>query len=222
MKPFSNILRKIAHVLFVLVGSVALTLLLFLVLPLMQTIAQTSDDALALQAVETADTPPPPPPPEPEEEKKEEKTEEEPPKLAEESEPLDLSQLEMALNPTVGEGWFAGDFAVKLPTTAEAQGDQADALFSLADLDQRPRVLYQPSPNITDAMRRKAPGTVYVIFIVDERGRVDSPSVQKSTDPVFDAPALSAVKQWKFEPGKRNGQAVRFRMRVPITIPKGS
>jgi protein TonB len=38
---------------------------------------------------------------------------------------------------------------------------------------------------------------------------------------VFEAPALKAVKQWKFEPGKKNGKAVRFRMRVPITFPKG-
>ena len=45
--------------------------------------------------------------------------------------------------------------------------------------------------------------------------------VQKSSDPVFETPALAAVKQWKFEPGKRNGQAVRFRMRVPINFPEG-
>jgi len=43
--------------------------------------------------------------------------------------------------------------------------------------------------------------------------------VQSSPDPVFERPALTAVKQWKFEPGKRGGQAVRFRMRVPITFP---
>jgi protein TonB len=45
--------------------------------------------------------------------------------------------------------------------------------------------------------------------------------VQQSTDPVFERPALAAVKQWRFEPGKRNGKPVRFRMRVPITFPKG-
>jgi protein TonB len=45
--------------------------------------------------------------------------------------------------------------------------------------------------------------------------------VQSSSDPVFEAPSLAAVKQWKFEPGKRNGKPVRFRMRVPITFPEG-
>ena len=32
--------------------------------------------------------------------------------------------------------------------------------------------------------------------------------------------ALKAVKQWKFEPGKRKGKPVQFRMRVPITFQK--
>jgi len=45
--------------------------------------------------------------------------------------------------------------------------------------------------------------------------------VQNSTDPIFEGPALAAIKQWKFEPGKRKGEPVRFRMRVPITFPKG-
>jgi protein TonB len=63
---------------------------------------------------------------------------------------------------------------------------------------------------------------VYVLFVVDQRGRVESPMVQSSTDPKFEAAAVAAVKQWKFEPGKRNGQAVKFRMRVPITFPKKS
>ncbi len=48
--------------------------------------------------------------------------------------------------------------------------------------------------------------------------------LQKEDIPVIiqaDSAALTAVKQWKFEPGKRNGKAVRFRMRVPISFPKG-
>ena len=40
-------------------------------------------------------------------------------------------------------------------------------------------------------------------FTVDERGRVQNPKVEKSTDPAFDKPALDAIKQWRFEPGSR-------------------
>ncbi|MFM1822486.1 MAG: hypothetical protein RI967_752 [Planctomycetota bacterium] len=206
-----------------LVLALALTVGLFLLLPLLESITSTNDSDTIIQAVDTAVTPPPPPPPEPEEPEKEEEPEEpEPPKLAEEAPPLDLSQLELALNPGMGGGGVA-DFAVKLPVGAAGGGDSeggVDALFSLSDLDQKPRAIYQPGPSMTPALKKKAPATVNIIFIVDQRGRVESPMVQSSTLPDFEAPALAAVKQWRFEPGKRNGEPVKFRMRVPITFPK--
>jgi protein TonB len=211
---------RLRHRLWVALGAFGLTLLFFLVLPLMQTITQPRDMDMELRDADIANVPPPPPPPEPE---KEEQKEEEPPppELADEAPPLDLSQLELALNPGFSEGWMGGgDFAVKL-NTGLAKDDTLDSVFSMADLDQKPRVIYQPGPTLDAAARRKAPGTVYIIFIVDQRGRVENPMIQKSTDPVFEKPALAAVKQWKFEPGKRNGQPVRFRMRVPVTFPKG-
>jgi len=91
----------------------------------------------------------------------------------------------------------------------------------MADLDQKPRIIYQPGPVIDKKLRAKVPGTVYILFIVNQQGRVDQPKVQNSSDPIFEKAALAAVKQWKFEPGKRKGEPVRFRMRVPITFPKG-
>jgi protein TonB len=207
------------HQLVMVVGAVAFTFVFFLVLPLMQAINKPPISDVMVHDVAVTDTPPPPPPPEEKPPEEPEKPEE-PPKLAEDNQPLDLSQLELALNPTFGSGALAGDFAVKL-NAGESGGGGVDALFNLSDLDQRPRVMYQPGPTMTPQIRKLAPGTVYIIFIVDESGRVVNPMVQKSTAPVFEAPALKAVKQWKFEPGKKNGKAVRFRMRVPITFPKG-
>lgn len=207
------------HQLVVVVGAVMFTLVFFLVLPLMQAINKPPDQGLTVQQVSVTDTPPPPPPPE-EKPPEEPEQPDEPPKLVEDNQPLDLSQLELALNPGVGVRSLAGDFAVKLNAAEAVGGDLG--IFNLNDLDQKPRVNYQPGPNLTPQIRKQAPGTVYIIFIVDENGRVMNPMVQKSTAPVFEASALKAVKQWKFEPGKKNGKAVRFRMRVPITFPKGS
>lgn len=204
---------------FTVAGAGLLTLGFFLVLPLMETISKAADADLVVQDVGTAEVPPPPPPPETEPEKPPEQPDE-PPELTETAPPLDLSQLELALNPGDGGDWMAGDFAVKLNTMA-AGGNDAEALFALSDLDQRPRVVWQPGPVLDAQLRKKAPGTVHILFVVDQQGRVENPIVQSSTDPVFVGPALAAVKQWKFEPGKRNGQAVRFRMRVPITFPAG-
>jgi protein TonB len=206
------------HGLLVASGAATLTLGFFLVLPLIQAISKPASSDLVLCSMDSAQLPPPPPPPE-EQPEEEPEPEEQPPQLAEEAPPLDLSQLELALNPGFSEGWMQGDFGIKLNAITGGR-DDADALFSMADLDQKPRIMYQPSPVLNQTLRKKAPATVYVLFIVDRSGRVQNPIVQKSTDPVFEKPALSAVKQWKFEPGKRNGLAVRFRMRVPITFPE--
>ncbi|ARN57242.1 energy transducer TonB [Sedimentisphaera salicampi] len=204
---------------FVLICASALTLFFFLLLPILQTISKPPKTDMVIQDVGVANVPPPPPPPEeepPEEPEKEEK----PPELNEQSQPLALDQLELALNPGFSGGIMAGDFSVKL-NTAAAGGEDVDALFSISDLDQKPRPIYRPSPRMSKELRKRAPGKVYIIFIVDKNGRVQKPKVQRSTDPIFEKPALEAVKKWKFEPGKRNGSPVRFRMRVPITFPKG-
>lgn len=215
-------LRRLWHRGVVGIGALLLTLAAFLVLPLFQSITQGPATDLVVQGLDTTQLPPPPPPPE-EEPEEEPEPEEKPPELAEEAPPLDLAQIELALNPTLGEGWFGPDTAVNLGALMRSagSGEGVAELFSMADLDQKPRVLYQPGPVLDASARKRTPGSVTVVFIVDARGRVENPVVQKSSDPALDAPALAAVRQWRFEPGKKNGQPVRFRMRVPITFPKG-
>lgn len=212
---------RVRHGFGVLLGAGSLTTAFFGVLPLMQAIGRGPAPDTTLRSVDTASLPPPPPPPEPEPEKQEEQ-EEEQPKL-EESTPqqLDLSQMELALNPTAGGGWMPSEFAMKLEKTGGAK-KEVESLFALADLDQAPRVSYYSNPTLDPALKRKTPATVYLVFVVDENGRVESPRVQKAKNPVdagFETAALAAVKKWRFEPGKRNGKVVRFRMRLPFTFP---
>jgi len=214
-----RLLQTAVHRVLVVAGAVLMTLAVFLVLPVMEAIGQPAAADLTLQSVDTADVPPPPAPPEPEQ-PKEPEPEPPPPQLTEAAPPLDLAQLEVVLNPGLTGDWLGGNFtAVKLSTTAAATaGDGNDALFSLADLDQKPRALHQCSPVLTPELRRKGRGTVHILFLVSTDGRVENPIVQKSSDPIFERAALAAIKQWKFEPGKRGGKPVRFRMRVPIVF----
>jgi protein TonB len=205
--------------LLVLLGAVAITLTFFLVLPVIQAIAQGPEAEFEVYEVDMANIPPPPPPPEDEPEPEPEEPDEAP-ELVEETQLLDLSQLELALDPGFGGSGLGGDFAMKLLPSA-ASGEEVEQMFSMADLDQKPRVIYQPGPQITPALKGKGGGTVYILFIVDERGRVKSPIVQSAPDRIYEKPALDAVKKWRFEPGKKNGESVSFRMRVPITFPRG-
>ena len=116
MDAFRAILRTLVVNAAGLVGGFAITLGLFLVLPVLEAITALPPADLLIRDAGVAALPPPPPPPPPEE-KEEEKAEDEPPpppKLAEETPPLDLSQLELALNVGMGGAGGAGDFAVKL------------------------------------------------------------------------------------------------------------
>lgn len=218
------ILSWLAERTFALTLAAALTLGLFLVLPLMQTIAASGRNDLDIRTVDIANLPPPPPPP-PEPEIEEEQDEPPPPPKLQPTEapPLDLSQLELALNPGTGDAMF-GDFTVNLGNQLGEGGgsEELDRIFSLAELDRRPRVLFQRSPRYPpELLRAGRTGTVYVLFSVDTTGTVQGPRVQKSSDPAFEGPALEAVRQWKFEPGTRGGEKVPFKMRIPITFNAG-
>lgn len=205
-------------------AAAGVTLMLFMVLPFLQQVAKPPASDLELRDVGAVALPPPPPPPGPEEPEKEADDEPPPPELSETpAPPLDLSQIELALNPALGDG-LGGDFEVKLFTIGGTRSDDdaVEAVFALADLDQSPQVVYQPPPDYpSELRRRRLDGTVHVLFVVDRTGRVTSPVVQKATHAAFERPALAAVKRWRFEPGKRNGEPVQFKMRVPITFVGG-
>lgn len=190
----------------------------FMILPVLQVITKPPSKDLTVRPFEVASLEPPPPA-QMEEQDEPPTPEDPPPTPIAAAEPLSIDQMELSLNSGLG-GFGTADFAVNIQSVA-GSSEEVDAIFSLSDLDQKPRVVYQPAPIYPKELASKGlQGTVYVLFIVDKNGRTTDLKVQKSTHPSFNEPALKAVKQWKFEPGKRKGQPVQFRMRVPITFQK--
>ncbi|MBL8858809.1 MAG: energy transducer TonB [Planctomycetes bacterium] len=136
---------------------------------------------------------------------------------------VSLGAIEAALNGHAGDGSFgdAMSFASggRIGGTGQAGvlEEPLESAFSLADIDQKPTVIYQSAPLYPSELRsQKLEGTVSVIFVVDAQGKTVDPRVEKSTNPAFDKPALDAVRQWKFEPAVKAGQRVSCKMRVPI------
>lgn len=81
------------------------------------------------------------------------------------------------------------------------------------------KLIYSKTPDYPIAMRRFGlRGQVLIDFTVDEAGRVRNPVIFQSDNPAFDEPAIKAVREWKFEPGTRDGQPVTVRQRVPIVF----
>lgn len=139
---------------------------------------------------------------------------------------MSLGDLERALGGGgAGSDEFGGGFSfasggrIGGTGTAEAAGSDLDDILSAAELDQRPRPVFQASPQYPLELRRKkVEGTVNVVFFVDKDGRVLNPRVEHSSHPAFERPALEAVRQWRFEAGTRNGRKVSFKLRVPISF----
>ena len=143
-----------------------------------------------------------------------------PPPMELERAPLNLGELEIALLGGVGGGFGVIPGARGLADPhGEANDASSNALFTLADLDERPVPSYQPGPQVDATARKQAPGTVHIGFVVDPKGRVTQAKVLDSTHSALERSALAAVRRWKFLPGKRGGKPVAFRMRVPITYP---
>lgn len=216
-KDSRGILAKLLHRLLVVTGAAALTIAFFLLMPLIQAISPRPESDVIVRDMETGKLPPPDPPPLDEEPPKEEEPEPEPPKLEEDSQLLDLSQLELALNPGAGGGWLEGGINFDLGDRF-AGGVTADTMFGMDDLEQPPRPIHRPQPTLDNRMLKKRPGAVVIIFVVNEQGRVEQVKAESSSDPIFERPAIAAVKQWRFEPGKRNGKPASFNMRCPLTF----
>lgn len=93
----------------------------------------------------------------------------------------------------------------------------APARAAEADFDQRPVPVKTPPPSYPDQLRRDGVnGTVAIKVLVDEEGNVAECTVSKSTRQEFEAPAVAAVRNWKFKPATKGGAPVKARFIVPI------
>lgn len=84
-----------------------------------------------------------------------------------------------------------------------------------------PEVVREVKPQYTaDAMRAKIQGTVILECIVLPDGTVGQVSILKSLDPVFglDQEAIKAAKQWRFRPGRKQGQPVAVLVSIELTF----
>ncbi len=84
---------------------------------------------------------------------------------------------------------------------------------------QPPKVLYDPDPDYSDAARRaKYQGTVVLWVVVGADGRPHEISVRRSLGMGLDEKAVEAVRRWKFDPAKKDGQAVAVQISIEVNF----
>lgn len=115
------------------------------------------------------------------------------------------------------------NFETQGPTVVSLTGGEALALWmnslhrdapgyfprTLRELDRIPTPVATPAPAYShEFVTRGHVGTVTVDFYIDEAGAVRLPSTESTEDPQLAALAITALRQWKFEPPRCQGRPV--------------
>lgn len=135
----------------------------------------------------------------------------------------DDSTLTVPLEPLMSGPIVPGIHIIPTGPIGEGPGNLPTTIYRGSELDNPPRAVFQAKPVYPYSMRSTGmSGDVLVNFMVDERGNVVDARVVRSTNREFEEPTLRAVSHWRFEPGKRHGRVVRFRMTLPVTFAVGN
>jgi periplasmic protein TonB len=80
-----------------------------------------------------------------------------------------------------------------------------------------PRVIYQTEPEFSDEARKaKYQGTCVLGLVVDTNGRPTAIRVINALGMGLDEKAIESVKNWKFEPGQKDGHPVPVEIAVEV------
>jgi len=102
-----------------------------------------------------------------------------------------------------------------LAATGRSQKENEEQVYELGPGITPPKVVHQVSPEHPAEGFRIA-GTVLIGVVVSSRGEPRNVHVIKSLDKAVDQNAVDAVKQWRFEPAKKDGEPVAVRVSVEI------
>ena len=101
--------------------------------------------------------------------------------------------------------------------TLEAQS----TVYKPGDGVSLPKVVREVKPKYTpQAMEAKIQGSVWLECVVNELGDVSDVQVTRSLDKEYglDEEAIAAARQWKFEPGRKDGKPVPVRVTIELTF----
>ena len=82
-----------------------------------------------------------------------------------------------------------------------------------------PRIVFQPDPEYSEEARKaKFQGTVVLYVEVGTDGRTHNIRIQRSLGLGLDEKAVEAVRTWKFEPARKDGQPVTVGVNIEVNF----
>ena len=99
----------------------------------------------------------------------------------------------------------------------QARGD--DRAYIIRSGDNKPTLLTKIEPEYTEEAREaKWQGTVGLHAVIDEEGYASEINVTHSLGMDLDQKAVEALQQWRFQPGTKDGKAVRVSAVIDINF----
>ena len=82
-----------------------------------------------------------------------------------------------------------------------------------------PKAVYSPTARYPQsALQDRISGEVFMEAVVDETGRVQSVRVTRSVRPDLDDSAVATLKTWRFDPARKDGQAMAAQVTITLTF----
>lgn len=82
-----------------------------------------------------------------------------------------------------------------------------------------PRIIYAPDPEFSEEARKaKYEGTVVLWLVVGPDGRTHDIRIHRSLGMGLDERAIEAIRQWRFEPGRKDGIPVAVMINVEVNF----
>ena len=113
----------------------------------------------------------------------------------------------------------AASYSTETPQSGKSSG--TGRVYKQGDDIEFPKLQRDVRPNYTnDALKAKIEGSVLVEAVVLPNGRVGEAKIVRSLDTKYglDKEALKAAKQWRFVPGRKDGQPVPVLVTIELTF----
>ena len=115
-------------------------------------------------------------------------------------------------------GGQPANLLVKFPFKLEKEVKKEE-IYEISALNVPPKPIKQVAPRYPPELKRnRVEGEVEAVFVVLEDGSIDDLRIKSMSNPAFAKSLVEAVKQWKFEPGIKDGRPVKTRMHFPMSF----
>ena len=79
-----------------------------------------------------------------------------------------------------------------------------------------PASIRQDLPPFSGRLSESITGALEIV--IDERGLVEMATIRESVNPQYDRLAVDATRNWRYRPATLNGEPVKFKKLISITL----